>query len=140
MSVIDILTNLFLSDKTPADTTQVSNNSIDPNVGLLPVIQTVILIVIIIILICMVVLLIVIWVDTNETRKQNIKDTFSIIFGNNMLGSIIFLSSLYIVIPIIFSLSSTFTNVVLPAIQSGIISGTAAPIQKNISKFLKKVL
>lgn len=101
--------------------------------------MNIIIIIIVFLLISSVSVILNIWLDKNEERKQNIKDTYTILFGNNVILTIILLLSIYFIFPLIYVFIIKINSLLLEGAKEGISQGLSEPIKKNLSKILKNI-
>lgn len=110
---------------------EISNNETN-------IITNIIFVVIVFLLISSISVILNIWLDKNEERKKNIKDTYTILFGNNIILTILLLLSIYFIYPLIVTLLMKINSILLESAKGGIVEGISEPIKKTLSKLLKK--
>ena len=111
---------------------------VNVNASNVNVFTNIIIIIIILLLISSVSVILNIWLDKNEERKQNIKDTYTILFGNNIILTILLLLSLYFIYPLISVFIIKINSLLLDGAKEGITEGVSEPIKKLFSKLIKK--
>ena len=79
-----------------------------------------------------------IWLDQNQERKKNIKDTYTILFGNNVILTIILLLGIYFIYPLMYIFIIKINSLLIEGTKDGIKEGISEPIKKLLSKVLKK--
>lgn len=72
------------------------------------------------------------WIDTNDSRKQNIKNTHEILFGNNIVTTLVVLISIYFIVPSGF----LFFNNINTVLSSLVVEGSKSGITSIITNFI----
>lgn len=128
----------IIGDKTtavqpPPATLATVNNSPD----YISFLNKLVLTVIIVLIITTIAIILLLWLDQDEQRRNKFKDTFLILFGNNIVLTILIMVAIYFFIPLIFTVFSNLNTVLVEGGKEGLIQGIKGPVSKGLKDVIK---